>query len=46
MSLLQDVNLWGIFVVPIGLTICFGPALFVWLKEELRSGASDKSDKK
>jgi hypothetical protein len=30
-----DLNLWGIFVVPVGVLLCFSPALLVWLKEEL-----------
>ncbi len=33
---------WGMVVVPIGLVICFGPALLVWLREELRASAEEK----
>jgi hypothetical protein len=28
---------WSIFAMPIGLLICFGPAVAVWLVAELRS---------
>ena len=29
-------------VVPVGLAICFGPAVLVWLREELRAGKLEK----
>jgi hypothetical protein len=29
---------WSIFVVPIGVAICFGPALIAWVWMERRSG--------
>jgi len=32
-----DLALWGLIVVPVGLVICFGYALWVWLREELRA---------
>ena len=43
---MHDTNLalWGLWVVPLGLAICFSPALFVWLKEELK--ADDENKKK
>jgi hypothetical protein len=25
-----DKNLWGIFAMPVGMIICFGPLLFAW----------------
>jgi len=37
-----DGNYWGIMVVPIGILICFGPALLVWLKAEMKSDSPDK----
>lgn len=41
-----DVNLWGIFAMPLGLILCFGPALAVWLAGELKPKARDpRSDK-
>jgi hypothetical protein len=30
----SDLSYWGMVLVPIGLVLCFGPALLVWLKEE------------
>jgi hypothetical protein len=41
---MQDTNLalWGLWIVPLGLAICFAPALVVWLREELRAGDKDK----
>jgi hypothetical protein len=33
---------WSIFAMPIGLFICFGPALLVWLRMELT--AKDEDD--
>ena len=43
---MNDTNLayWGMIVVPLGVAICFGPALLVWLREELGPDAS-KIDK-
>jgi hypothetical protein len=29
-----DINLWGVFSLPVGLIFCFGPALLVWVKME------------
>lgn len=34
-----DTNYWGLMAMPLGLLLCFSPALFVWLKEE-RGGKS------
>jgi hypothetical protein len=41
---MTDTNLayWGMAVVPIGVAICFGPALLVWLRDEFRAGADEK----
>src|SRR5436190_11055285 len=33
---------FSIFTFPIGLLLCFAPALFVWLKEELKTPPSGK----
>jgi hypothetical protein len=41
-----DLNLWGLIVVPVGLTICFGLALLVWLRDELRAGPEDEKSKR
>ena len=37
-----DLAFWGLIVVPLGLAICFGPALVVWIREELQAGAEEK----
>jgi hypothetical protein len=29
-------------VVPLGVAICFGPALLVWLRDEFRARAAEK----
>jgi hypothetical protein len=34
----SDLNFWGELVVPVGLLICFGIALLVWLRDEIRAG--------
>jgi hypothetical protein len=41
---MTDTNLayWGLLVVPVGVALCFGPALLVWLRDELRAGAAEK----
>lgn len=41
---MTDTNLalWGVIVVPLGVAICFGPALLVWLRDELRACAAEK----
>ncbi|GIX50228.1 MAG: hypothetical protein KatS3mg132_422 [Limisphaera sp.] len=31
---------WSIFCVPIGVLICFGPALIAWVFAERRSGSN------
>ncbi len=38
-----DLATWGLIVVPIGVAICFGPALLVWFFLELRAGREEKS---
>ena len=38
----MDLATWGLIVVPIGVAICFGPALLVWLREEFAPGSDDK----
>ena len=34
-----DLSIWGVLAMPLGVALCFGPALLVWLKKEL--GASE-----
>ena len=38
-----DVNLWGIFAVPVGVLVCFGPALILWARMESKP-ESDESE--
>ena len=41
LSLLNgDLSIWGVLAMPVGVALCFGPALLVWLKQEF--GAPDK----
>ena len=37
----SNLNYWGLIGVPVGLVICFGVALLVWLRDELRAGPED-----
>lgn len=41
---MQDIDLatWGLIVVPIGVAICFGPALLVWVVQELKAEPEGK----
>jgi hypothetical protein len=43
--LIDKVNVWGFLAVPVGVLICFGPGLFVWLKEEFKTSSSEKLEK-
>jgi len=36
-----DTNIWGFLAVPVGVALCFGPALFVWIKDEYFSKPPD-----
>ena len=43
LSLLNgDLSIWGVIAMPVGVAICFGPALVMWLKAEL--GAAEKDE--
>jgi hypothetical protein len=33
-----NMTLSGLWLVPLGLAICFGPALIVWLLAEIKAG--------
>jgi len=39
-----DTNIWGFLAVPAGVVVCFGPALFVWLRAELQSRPPEKRE--
>jgi hypothetical protein len=41
----SNLNFWGLLCVPVGVTICFGLALLVWLRDELRAGPEDEEKK-
>ena len=36
----------SILAMPVGLLICFGPALIIWVLAELKDPSRDASDKK
>lgn len=36
---------WSILAMPIGVAVCFGPALVVWMLTEMRNTPSDKQDR-
>ena len=36
----------SILAMPVGVLICFGPALVVWLRAERQSSADEKNGKK
>lgn len=35
---------WSIFAMPIGVALCFGPAMIVWALTEGRKRSKDKKD--
>ena len=37
-----DLSIWGVIAMPVGVAICFGPALIMWLKAELKSDDEPK----
>ena len=41
-----DENLWGIFAMPVGLLLCFGPVVVAWMLTKDEVPASEKSDPK
>ena len=41
-----DMNWWGILVVPLGVVLCFGPALVAWLASEDWQEPPEFPDKK
>jgi hypothetical protein len=34
-------NIWGLIAMPLGVLLCFGPALFAWVKAECQSEPPD-----
>jgi len=41
----NNLNYWGLLVVPVGVTICFGMGLLVWLRDELRASPEEDQEK-
>jgi len=39
----SNLALWGLWLVPLGLAICFGPALIAWLRAEFKAGKDRKN---
>jgi len=37
-----DLSIWGVLAMPLGVALCFGPALLVWLKQELGAPENHK----
>ncbi len=45
LRLAMDDKFWSIFAMPIGVAMCFGPAMLVWwLFDRKKSHQDDKSD--
>jgi hypothetical protein len=38
----SNLNFWGLIAVPVGVCICFGIALLVWLRDEFRARSEEK----
>jgi hypothetical protein len=43
---LNDSNVWGFLAIPVGLALCFGPPLLLWIRRECSSKADPKDDKR
>lgn len=41
----EDMNLWGVLAMPIGVVLCFGPVIIAWALAERRDTARDESQK-
>lgn len=37
-----DSNIWGFLAMPLGVVLCFGPGLVVWVKEEYFTKSPDE----
>jgi hypothetical protein len=44
MTTVVDTNIWGFLAVPVGVLLCFGAALFVWIKDEYFSRPRDDDE--
>ncbi|MDB6056867.1 MAG: hypothetical protein JWO95_711 [Verrucomicrobiales bacterium] len=41
-----DLSLWGIYSMPLGLAICFGPVLIAWFIDERNTRKDKDNDKR
>lgn len=41
-----DMNWWGVYAMPVGLAICFGPILVAWALAECKQPAKAPQKKK
>ncbi len=41
-AMIFDLNLWGIFAMPVGLLLGFGPVLVAWILRERANSAANK----
>ena len=39
-----DLSIWGVLAMPVGVALCFGPALVAWLRSESKAPAKDDKD--
>jgi hypothetical protein len=46
MLIAVDTNIWGFLAVPVGVLVCFGPALVFWIIREYFSGPPKDSQGK
>jgi hypothetical protein len=42
----SNLNIWGELVVPIGLIVCFGPALALWALQEIKAPKEDDGSRR
>jgi hypothetical protein len=37
-----DMNWWGVYAMPVGMAICFGPVIIAWALAEKKAAAPQK----
>ena len=42
----MDMNWWGLYAMPVGLLLCFGPVLVAWVMDKSDDAPAAKSKKK
>src|SRR5262249_39727987 len=40
---MSDANIWGLLAMPLGVALCFGPILFLWLRAEIKESGQEGS---